>query len=404
MTDTNDPMAEIRASFFIECEELLEALQDGLQQLDDGSDDPETINVVFRAVHSIKGGAGAFGLEDLVRFAHRYETVLDDVRSGKLNADGDPLKVFFQAADHLSDLVRMCRDDAPIDHATSDELIAALNEFLGEEGEEVTAEDFQPLGVAMTLDLPDLDLPDEAPEAATPTYKIHFKPNQELFATGNEPQTLLRNLCGLLPPDIGAVSFGGHDIYGASPQLLHHMRLRTGLSFQGGALLGSLSVLENVALPLRENTDLPESVILDTARMKLDMVGLLHAAELLPSSLSGGMLKRAAIARAIALDPEIVYFDEPSAGLDPITAAEVDNVIVKLNKVFGITMVVVTHDLPSAHAIADRIVVLLDGRIAALGERDRVWNDPNPRLRDFIERRLPAEDGGGMDIISHIEV
>jgi len=216
--------------------------------------------------------------------------------------------------------------------------------------------------------------------------------------------TLLRNLCGLLPPDIGAVSFGGHDIYGASPQLLHHMRLRTGLSFQGGALLGSLSVLENVALPLRENTDLPESVILDTARMKLDMVGLLHAAELLPSSLSGGMLKRAAIARAIALDPEIVYFDEPSAGLDPITAAEVDNVIVKLNKVFGITMVVVTHDLPSAHAIADRIVVLLDGRIAALGERDRVWNDPNPRLRDFIERRLPAEDGGGMDIISHIEV
>jgi len=197
MTDTNDPMAEIRASFFIECEELLEALQDGLQQLDDGSDDPETINVVFRAVHSIKGGAGAFGLEDLVRFAHRYETVLDDVRSGKLNADGDPLKVFFQAADHLSDLVRMCRDDAPIDHATSDELIAALNEFLGEEGEEVTAEDFQPLGVAMTLDLPDLDLPDEAPEAATPTYKIHFKPNQELFATGNEPQTLLRNLCAL---------------------------------------------------------------------------------------------------------------------------------------------------------------------------------------------------------------
>lgn len=216
--------------------------------------------------------------------------------------------------------------------------------------------------------------------------------------------TLLRNLSGLLKPDMGMVSVGGHDLYSASPQLLHHLRLRTGLSFQGGALLGSLTVLENVALPLRENTDLTEPVILETARMKLDMVGLLHAAELQPSSLSGGMRKRAAIARAIALDPEIVYFDEPSAGLDPITAAEIDNVIVKLNKVFGITMVVVTHDLPSAYAIADRIVVLLNGRVAALGPRDEVWHDPNPRIRDFIERRLPVDDGDGMDVIRHIEI
>ncbi len=211
---------------------------------------------------------------------------------------------------------------------------------------------------------------------------------------------LLRHLCGMLPPTLGSVSVAGHDLYAASPELLHDLRLRTGLSFQGGALLGSLTVLENVALPLRENTDLPPAVVLEIARMKLDMVGLLHAAELLPSSLSGGMKKRA----AIALDPESVYFDEPSAGLDPITAAEIDNVIVKLNKVFGITMVVVTHDLPSAHAIADRIVVLLDGRVAALGERDRVWNDPNPRIRDFIERRLPAEDSRGMDVIAHLEV
>ncbi|MEO6596686.1 MAG: ATP-binding cassette domain-containing protein, partial [Planctomycetota bacterium] len=147
--------------------------------------------------------------------------------------------------------------------------------------------------------------------------------------------TLLRNLCGLLPPTMGSVSVAGHDVYAASPELLQHLRLRTGLSFQGGALLGSLTVLENVALPLRENTQLSAPVILETARMKLDMVGLLHAADMLPSSLSGGMKKRAAIARAIALDPDIVYFDEPSAGLDPITAAEVDNLIVKLNKVFG---------------------------------------------------------------------
>src|SRR5262249_58765729 len=105
-----------------------------------------------------------------------------------------------------------------------------------------------------------------------------------------------------------------------------------GLAFQGGALLGSLTVLENTALPLRENTALPERVILATARMKLEMVGLLHAQQLLPSALSGGMRKRAAIARAIALDPEIVFFDEPSAGLDPVTAAEVDNLICKLNQ------------------------------------------------------------------------
>jgi len=189
-----------------------------------------------------------------------------------------------------------------------------------------------------------------------------------------------------------------------SPEELNRLRMRTGLSFQGGALLGSLSVLENVALPMRENTTLSDRVIRQTARMKLDMVGLLHAAELLPSSLSGGMKKRAAIARAIALDPEIVFFDEPSAGLDPITAAEVDNLICKLNKVFGITMVVVTHDLPSAHEIADRIVVLLDGRVAALGERDEVWNSPDRRIRDFIERRM-AEDGGrGMDIAALMEI
>jgi len=216
--------------------------------------------------------------------------------------------------------------------------------------------------------------------------------------------TLLRHMCGLLPPTLGSVSVAGHDLYSASPELLQHLRLRTGLSFQGGALLGSLSVLENVALPLRENTDLPERVIVDTVRMKLDMVGLLHAADQAPSSLSGGMRKRAAIARAIALDPDIVYFDEPSAGLDPVTAAEVDNVISKLNQVFGITMVVVTHDLPSARQIADRIVVLLDGKVAALGSCERIWQDSDPRIRNFIERRLPAEDSRGMDVISHLEV
>ncbi len=214
--------------------------------------------------------------------------------------------------------------------------------------------------------------------------------------------TLLRHLCGLRAPTAGGVYVDGVEIYGLDEDALDRLRLRTGLSFQGGALLGSLSVLDNVALPLRENTKLPESVVVQIARMKLDMVGLLHAADLLPASLSGGMRKRAAIARAIALDPEIVYFDEPSAGLDPVTAAEVDNLIVKLNKVFGITMVVVTHDLPSAHTIADRVLMMLDGKVAALGPKDEIWESPEPRIRAFLERRMQHAAEQATDIARHL--
>jgi phospholipid/cholesterol/gamma-HCH transport system ATP-binding protein len=216
--------------------------------------------------------------------------------------------------------------------------------------------------------------------------------------------TLLRHLCGLLQPTAGGVFIDGRDVYAGSAAELHALRLRTGLAFQGGALLGSMSVLENVALPLRENTQLPEAVIVQTARMKLDMVGLLHAQDLLPASLSGGMRKRAAIARAIALDPEIVFFDEPSAGLDPITAAEVDNLIIKLNQVFGITMVVVTHDLSSAAAIADRVVLLLDGEVAVLGTPEEVWQSKESRIRDFVERRMQRDDVRGMDVAAHMEL
>jgi len=116
------------------------------------------------------------------------------------------------------------------------------------------------------------------------------------------------------------------------------------------------------------------------------------------------MKKRAGLARALALDPEIVFFDEPSAGLDPITAAEVDNLICKLNQVFGITMVVVTHDLPSAYEIADRIVVLLDGKVAALGPRDEVWHSQNPRIRDFIERRMSETPGRTAGVTGLMEI
>ncbi len=212
MSDANDPMAEIRASFFIECEELMEALQDGLTTLDEGDDDPETINVVFRAVHSIKGGAGAFGLEAMVRFAHRYETALDDVRSNKFTPDADAMRLFFACADHLSDLIRVCRDDEPMPDERSAELLAQLDNLLGgpeEEEEEVSADDFEPMGVSMSLDLdglpplpdlPDLDASDAPAADGNDGAKIHyirFKPQQDMFETGNEPQMLLRNLGAL---------------------------------------------------------------------------------------------------------------------------------------------------------------------------------------------------------------
>ena len=214
--------------------------------------------------------------------------------------------------------------------------------------------------------------------------------------------TLLRHLCGLRAPTAGSIFVHGCEVYALDEQELRRLRLRSGLSFQGGALLGSLSVLDNVALPLRESTDLPDALIVQIARMKLDMVGLLHAAELLPASLSGGMRKRAATARAIALDPEIVYFDEPSAGLDPITAAGLDNLILKLNKVFDITVVVVTHDLASAYTIADRVAVLLDGRVAAVGGKDEIWNHRDPRIQDFIKRRIPGSGADKLDVTQHI--
>ncbi|ABG32571.1 chemotaxis protein CheA [Roseobacter denitrificans OCh 114] len=204
-------MAEIRASFFIECEELLEALQDGLEALNDGAGDPETINVVFRAVHSIKGGAGAFGLEALVRFAHRFETVLDEIRAGRMVADANALKLFFQCSDHLSDLVRISRDAGTLPEDETSKLLALLDELLGENGaipeeEEVEEEiDFQPAALSFDLDLGDADegdaldlLPpltfdeDEGPRSSR--YEITFKPENELYETGNEPFQILRAL------------------------------------------------------------------------------------------------------------------------------------------------------------------------------------------------------------------
>ncbi|WP_299612888.1 chemotaxis protein CheA [uncultured Tateyamaria sp.] len=178
-----DPMAEIRASFFVECEELLEALQDGLQTLESGSHDDETIHIVFRAVHSIKGGAGAFGLDDLVQFSHHYETVLDQVRDGRLAVTPNLLGLFFRAADQLSDIVRACRDDADAPTDTGDAILAELDAHLDEKVEEDVDEDISFTPTPLSLDL-DADI--EEPSSAGTTYTISFTPEPELYETGND--------------------------------------------------------------------------------------------------------------------------------------------------------------------------------------------------------------------------
>jgi phospholipid/cholesterol/gamma-HCH transport system ATP-binding protein len=222
-----------------------------------------------------------------------------------------------------------------------------------------------------------------------------------LGPSGCGKTTLLRHMAGMLPPTMGSIQIEGKDIYSMPAADLDELRTRMGFSFQHGALLNSMSVLDNVCLPLREATRLPEDLIRDIGCMKLDMVGLADARHLNPADLSGGMKKRAAIARAIALDPDLVFFDEPSAGLDPITAAEIDNLILKLKTVFGITMVVVTHDIPSAFMIADHMILLLGGRQLAKGSPDDVLSNKDPHVVNFVGRMMPENDPEGVDILNY---
>jgi two-component system, chemotaxis family, sensor kinase CheA len=215
----SDPMAEIRASFFIECEELLEALQDGLQAMYDGNPDAETVNVVFRAVHSIKGGAGAFGLDGLVAFAHKFETALDELRAGHLALSDDVLKVFFQGADSLSDLVRESRDGLDHDAARDAPVLEALHGLVegGDDPDQPEDPiDFAPATISLDLDFagedgPGLpDLPGLAALAGAPQgdprYRIVFRPEPVLYANGNEPLYLFRAL-----RDLGALTVTCHD-------------------------------------------------------------------------------------------------------------------------------------------------------------------------------------------------
>jgi phospholipid/cholesterol/gamma-HCH transport system ATP-binding protein len=204
--------------------------------------------------------------------------------------------------------------------------------------------------------------------------------------SGSGKSTLLRTLVGLGKPSSGEITIKGVDMVRGSARETDAIRKKIGVAFQGGALIGSMTVGENIMLPLMEHTSLDHSTIEVMVRIKLEQVGLSGFEHFNPSQLSGGMKKRAAFARAMALDPEILFFDEPSAGLDPITAAGIDELILSLKKAYSMTMVVVTHEMASAYLIADRMIIIDRGNIAAMGPADEVKNSQHPRVRQFLDR------------------
>lgn len=212
-----------------------------------------------------------------------------------------------------------------------------------------------------------------------------------LGGSGCGKSTLLRHLIGLLKPAKGSILINGRDIVSMKVEELDEVRKRMGVLFQGSALLNSMTIADNVALPIREHTKLNDSTIQIMVRMKLDLVGLSGFDSFYPSQLSGGMKKRAGIARAMALDPEFIFFDEPSAGLDPVTAAGLDELIIKLRDVFRITMVVVTHELPSVFMIADYVIMLDAGNVLFAGPLDELRKSDNSRIRMFLERRAEGD-------------
>jgi phospholipid/cholesterol/gamma-HCH transport system ATP-binding protein len=212
-----------------------------------------------------------------------------------------------------------------------------------------------------------------------------------LGGSGCGKSTLLKHLIGLLKPTKGKINILSNDITAMNEDRLNEVRKKMGILFQGAALLNSMTIMDNVSLPLREHTKLKESTIEIMVRMKLDLVGLSGFDAFYPSQLSGGMKKRAGLARALALDPELLFFDEPSAGLDPVTAAGLDELILKLGKVFRMTIVVVTHELPSVFAIADYVIMLDKGEVLFSGTLEELRASDHPRIRMFLERK-PEEE------------
>ncbi len=203
--------------------------------------------------------------------------------------------------------------------------------------------------------------------------------------SGAGKSTMLKCLAGLLRPSAGRILIGDVDIARMRESQLDAVRRRIGMVFQYAALFDSLNVYENVSFGLRRHTQLTEQEMVETVRRKLAVVGLPRTEQLMPAELSGGMQKRVGLARALALDPEIVLYDEPTAGLDPITSATIAELIAKTRDELGVTSVVVSHDIPTIKRVSNRIAMLHEGRIVAIGTVEEMENHPNPVVKQFME-------------------
>ena len=230
----------------------------------------------------------------------------------------------------------------------------------------------------------------------------------EIFAivggSGSGKSTLLREIILLHRPDSGSISVLGNDLATMDRAASAALRLRWGVMFQQGGLFDALTVAENVGLPLREHTDLPDAVIDSLAAWKISMSGLgADAGAQYPAELSGGMMKRASLARALALDPELLFLDEPTAGLDPVGADGVDRLVLRLRELFGLTIVMITHDLDLLWQVADRVAVLGDGTIQGIGSMNELARSGNPSIRSFFEgpRGRAAQARSGQVSRSH---
>jgi phospholipid/cholesterol/gamma-HCH transport system ATP-binding protein len=205
--------------------------------------------------------------------------------------------------------------------------------------------------------------------------------------SGSGKTTLLRHLVGLMPPQPGKVKLLDRDLGSLKPNQLLDLKRKIGVAFQFGALFSSMTVAENVKLPLRELTDLEEKTMDIMANLKLEVVNLSGFGALMPAALSGGMVKRASIARAIVMDPKLLFLDEPSSGLDPVVSSALDDLILKLREAMDISVVVVSHDIDSAFKIADRITVLDQGHILAIERVEAIRNSTNERVQNLLNRR-----------------
>jgi phospholipid/cholesterol/gamma-HCH transport system ATP-binding protein len=204
--------------------------------------------------------------------------------------------------------------------------------------------------------------------------------------SGSGKSTLFKNVLGLMKPSSGEIDVLGKDTSNLDKKGLYQLRKNIGVAFQNGALFSSMTVGENVELPLREHTNLDDSTIQIMTRMKLALMNLTDCENLMPAQLSGGMLKRAGLARAVIMDPKLLFFDEPSAGLDPVTSAQLDSLILQLRDALNMTIVIITHELESAFHVADRLTVLDGGKQILTGTKDEIRASKDERITNMINR------------------